>query len=134
MYETVYLNTETIGRTLIYSNFVSFKTDTAGNDLNISPAGIVLKFIVCGNELLSLSTAGSTTVFYLELNTIILSKIWIEPYTTWFDLNIVSTSHATCNIERYYLGGCYSPGYSNIEYNNPLIHRISMPSTSLPNA
>ena len=50
MYKTVYLNAKTDGRTLVGNAWVNFVTDNTGKNLKADPAGIIMKFIVCGNE------------------------------------------------------------------------------------
>ena len=50
MCDSVYLNTWTYGRLTDCSDNVSFKTDPSGYDNNAPPAGIILRFVVCGNE------------------------------------------------------------------------------------
>lgn len=92
-------------------------TDAAGNDVLVGPPrGIILNFIICGNEVLTLNAAGSA---YLEL--VVISSgpgttTFAEPYTTWFDLTVGPLSHSSCGIEKYYLGGCYTPGYEGVKY------------------
>ena len=50
MCDSVYLNAKTYGRLADCSDNVSFKTDNTGFNTNIAPSGIILRFIVCGNE------------------------------------------------------------------------------------
>ena len=63
MCDSVYLNTKTYGRLTDCSADVNFKTDTTGYDNKAAPAGIILRFVVCGNEVMTLSAAGAA---YLE--------------------------------------------------------------------
>ena len=50
MYKTVYLNAYTEGKTTDGLNNVNFNTDNTGYDLKTAPTGIIINFIVCGNE------------------------------------------------------------------------------------
>ena len=61
-----------------------------------------------------------------------ISETLTLPYTSWFGLTITGNSHPSCALEKHYLGGCNTPGYENIEYNNPVTHRITMTSTIPP--
>ena len=79
-----------------------------------------MNFIVCGFETLSLTPAGMAPIKHTILNTGGGSQTFAEPYTTWFDLDPGPLSHPSCDIERYYLGGCFTPGYEGDEYNNPV--------------
>jgi len=50
MCDSVYLNTWTYGRLKDCSDDVNYKTDITGYDNNAPPTGIILRFVVCGNE------------------------------------------------------------------------------------
>ena len=58
MCDSVYLNTWTYGRLADCSDNVNYNTDLTVYDNQIPPAGIILRFVVCGNEQLSLTPAG----------------------------------------------------------------------------
>ena len=132
MYTTVYLNAKTEGRTVNNNAWVNFVTDSTGKNLKADPAGIIMKFIVCGNEALSISTAGTPSQSHVILDTDSSLESISKPYISWFDLTIGASSHAACNIEKYFLGGCFTPGYANVEYNNAATHKITMASSSAP--
>ena len=57
------------------------------------------------------------------------TTLYTDPYKDWFDLTLGPCSHPSCGIQRYYLGGCYTPGYEGIEYNDQTVHQVTMPST-----
>ena len=50
MCDSVYLNTRTYGRLKDCSDDVNFRTDLTGYDNKVAPTGIILRFVVCGNE------------------------------------------------------------------------------------
>ena len=50
MYKTVYLNAKTDGRTVDGLDYVNYITDNLGSNTKAAPAGLILRFIVCGNE------------------------------------------------------------------------------------
>ena len=79
--------------------------------------------VVCGNEQLSLtSPAGTDPILEYIPNEAAGTIQYTWDYKSWFDLTVGPCSHPSCGIERYYLGGCYTPGYEGTEYNNPLLH------------
>ena len=101
---TIYLNAYTVGKS--QANIALLNGLTTPLKINI---------LVCGSESLSLTAAGNVAQLIYEAtpNILTINKYAMD-FKSWFQLD-ASTSHPTCGITRYWLGGCLSQ-YSDTVY------------------
>ena len=87
--DSVYLNTRTYGRLFDCSDNVNFNTDKVTGLDTKTNAGIELRMVVCGNEVLSLAVpAGTDPILEYIPNENTGTTTYNMDYTTWFDLNL----------------------------------------------